>query len=156
MTRVSIARTFTFIRPMLASVMTMSLRPPNGDASNKAQRGQEAPTRHYLRCESIKPFRAPRETHIEKRGALLTATHGRGQYHASPTMTRRGCRRSPFGYITHHNGNWVIVGDAWYWARRCAVEGRVPLLDVGWSRGCPEGFLWIHSGDNVRWCLLPL
>ena len=57
----------------------------------------------------------------------------------------------PFGYVTHHYGNWIFVGNYWYWAPPVvSVRVGVPLLDVGfaWS---PGRVSWIHSGDNVGW-----
>jgi hypothetical protein len=57
----------------------------------------------------------------------------------------------PFGYVTHHYGNWILVGDAWYWAPPVvSVRVGLPLLDVGfaWS---PGRVSWIHSGGNVGW-----
>jgi hypothetical protein len=57
----------------------------------------------------------------------------------------------PFGYVTHHYGNWVYVRNNWYWAPP-VVSARVglPLLDIGffWS---PGRVSWIHSGANVGW-----
>ena len=35
----------------------------------------------------------------------------------------------PFGYVTHHYGAWVLVGDQWYWAPPVAAPGQ-PLLDA--------------------------
>ena len=38
----------------------------------------------------------------------------------------------PFGYVTHHYGNWVYVNSAWYWAPPVKSQGRhdrpIPLL----------------------------
>ncbi len=57
----------------------------------------------------------------------------------------------PFGYITHHYGNWVYVGNYWYWAPPVVSMsvGR-PFLNVGlyWY---PGRVLWIHSGPYVGW-----
>jgi hypothetical protein len=57
----------------------------------------------------------------------------------------------PFGYVTHHYGNWVYVRNYWYWAPP-VVSARVglPLLDIGsfWS---PGRVSWIHSGAYVGW-----
>ncbi len=57
----------------------------------------------------------------------------------------------PFGYITHHYGNWVYVRNNWYWAPP-VVGFRVglPLLDIGffWS---PGRVSWIHTGAYVGW-----
>jgi hypothetical protein len=57
----------------------------------------------------------------------------------------------PFGYVTHHYGNWVYTRNHWYWAPP-AVSMRVglPLLDIGffWN---PGRVSWIHSGAYVGW-----
>jgi hypothetical protein len=57
----------------------------------------------------------------------------------------------PFGYITHHYGNWVYVRNSWYWAPP-VVSMRVglPLLDIGffWN---PGRVSWIHHGAYVGW-----
>jgi len=60
----------------------------------------------------------------------------------------------PFGYVTHHYGNWVFVDrcNCWYWAP--------PVMGVGVSIGpflpIPFGWYpgrvgWIYSGLNVGW-----
>jgi hypothetical protein len=57
----------------------------------------------------------------------------------------------PFGYITHHYGNWVYVSNNWYWAPPVAsVQIGLPLLNVGffWN---PGRVSWIHSGAYVGW-----
>ena len=57
----------------------------------------------------------------------------------------------PFGYVTHHYGNWVYVRDNWYWAPPVArVQIGLPLLSVGffWN---PGRVSWIHSGSYVGW-----
>ena len=57
----------------------------------------------------------------------------------------------PFGYITHHYGNWVYVSDNWYWAPPVAmVQIGLPMLNVGffWN---PGRVSWIHSGAYVGW-----
>lgn len=60
----------------------------------------------------------------------------------------------PFGYVTHHYGNWVFVGDSWCWAPPVvgAVPGR-PLLDVTFA-WYPGRVSWIHSGAYVGWAPL--
>jgi hypothetical protein len=57
----------------------------------------------------------------------------------------------PFGYVTHHYGNWVLIGARWYWAPPVAgvVAGR-PVLDVGFA-WCPGRVAWIHHGSYVGW-----
>ena len=57
----------------------------------------------------------------------------------------------PFGYVTHHYGNWMYVEDSWYWAP--PVAGRragLSLLDIGffWS---PGRVSWIHHDRYVGW-----
>jgi hypothetical protein len=60
----------------------------------------------------------------------------------------------PFGYLTHHYGNWVFAdsSNCWYWAP--------PILGVGGSIGpflaIPFGWYpgrvgWIYSGLNIGW-----
>ena len=59
----------------------------------------------------------------------------------------------PFGYVTHHYGNWVFVGRYWYWAPplfAVGVQVGHPGLTVrfGWY---PGRVAWIHFGINVGW-----
>ncbi len=57
----------------------------------------------------------------------------------------------PFGYVTHHYGNWVIIGGRWFWAPpvpRVAVVTAVPVIDYGWY---PGRVAWISSGPNIGW-----
>jgi len=57
----------------------------------------------------------------------------------------------PFGYVTHHYGNWVYARNNWYWAPPVvSVRVGLPLLDIGffWS---PGRVSWIHSGAYVGW-----
>ena len=57
----------------------------------------------------------------------------------------------PFGYVTHHYGNWIYVGNRWYWAPPVAtVTVGLPLLNIGffWN---PGRVSWIHSGQYVGW-----
>jgi len=57
----------------------------------------------------------------------------------------------PFGYITHHYGNWVYVRNNWYWAPPVErVQIGLPLLNIGffWN---PGRVSWIHSGAYVGW-----
>lgn len=56
----------------------------------------------------------------------------------------------PFGYVTHHYGNWLWIdaANAWYWAP--------PVLSVGLSLGCPYCWFpgrvaWIFSGADIGW-----
>ena len=57
----------------------------------------------------------------------------------------------PFGYVTHHYGNWVYARNYWYWAPPVvSVRVGLPLLDVGffWN---PGRVSWIHPGAYVGW-----
>ncbi len=57
----------------------------------------------------------------------------------------------PFGYVTHHYGNWVYISNNWYWAPPVAnVQIGLPLLNIGfyWN---PGRVSWIHSGAYVGW-----
>jgi len=57
----------------------------------------------------------------------------------------------PFGYVTHHYGNWVFIGNMWYWAPP-VVSARIglPLLDIGFF-WYPGRVSWIHRGIYVGW-----
>ena len=57
----------------------------------------------------------------------------------------------PFGYVTHHYGNWIYVRNSWYWAPPVVnVRVGLPLLDIGffWS---PGRVSWIHHDTYVGW-----
>jgi hypothetical protein len=58
----------------------------------------------------------------------------------------------PFGYVTHHYGNWVNVSSNWYWAPPvvAAVAVGAPLINVGFA-WYPGRVSWIHSGAYVGW-----
>jgi len=57
----------------------------------------------------------------------------------------------PFGYTTHHYGNWVHVSNSWYWAPPVVgVRVGLPLLDVGFY-WYPGRVSWIHRGAYVGW-----
>jgi hypothetical protein len=57
----------------------------------------------------------------------------------------------PFGYVTHHYGNWIYVRNDWYWAPPVvSVRVGVPLLDVGFF-WYPGRVSWIHTGTYVGW-----
>jgi hypothetical protein len=60
----------------------------------------------------------------------------------------------PFGYVTHHYGNWVFVNscNCWYWAPPVvgfrARAGPFPDIPFGWT---PGRVAWIYSGYNIGW-----
>src|SRR3989454_4415108 len=56
----------------------------------------------------------------------------------------------PFGYVTHHYGNWVVVNGSWYWAPPVATVAVAtgPLLGFAWY---PGRVAWIHSAVDVGW-----
>jgi Family of unknown function (DUF6600) len=57
----------------------------------------------------------------------------------------------PFGYVTHHYGNWVYVRNSWYWAPPVvSLRVGLPFLNIGlfWY---PGRVSWIHRGAYVGW-----
>ena len=59
----------------------------------------------------------------------------------------------PFGYVTHHYGNWIFTAGHWYWAppvTRVMVRARLPLLHIGFG-WYPGRVSWIYSGAHVGW-----
>src|SRR5712692_10573630 len=56
----------------------------------------------------------------------------------------------PFGYVTHHYGNWVVVDGGWYWAPPVAPVAVAPgpLLGFAWY---PGRVAWIHSDVDIGW-----
>ncbi len=60
----------------------------------------------------------------------------------------------PFGYMTHHYGNWIWVDtcSCWYWAPPVVTIGLPfgPFLSIpfGW---CPGRVAWLYSGFNIGW-----
>ncbi len=59
----------------------------------------------------------------------------------------------PFGYVTHHYGNWVFIQGLWYWAppvARVRVRVGPPLLDIGFA-WYPGRVAWIYSGLHIGW-----
>ncbi len=54
----------------------------------------------------------------------------------------------PYGYVTHHYGNWIYAGASWYWAPPVRVR-------VGYIGECacwyPGRVAWIHSGVDIGW-----
>jgi len=57
----------------------------------------------------------------------------------------------PFGYVTHHYGNWVHTRNSWYWAPPVvSVRVGLPFLNIGFF-WYPGRVSWIHSGAYVGW-----
>lgn len=59
----------------------------------------------------------------------------------------------PFGYVTHHYGNWFFIRGYWYWAPPVRVRHRphpVPLFPVSWA-WYPGRVAWIHHGSTIGW-----
>jgi hypothetical protein len=59
----------------------------------------------------------------------------------------------PFGYVTHHYGNWIFTDGYWYWAppvTRVMVHAHAPLLRIGFG-WYPGRVSWIHFGARVGW-----
>jgi hypothetical protein len=59
----------------------------------------------------------------------------------------------PFGYVTHHYGNWIFTAGHWYWTppvTSVMVRARLPLLHIGFG-WYPGRVSWIHSGAHVGW-----
>jgi hypothetical protein len=59
----------------------------------------------------------------------------------------------PFGYLTHHYGNWIFIQGSWYWAPPVTgvmAYAGLPLLEVGFS-WYPGRVGWIYSGAHVGW-----
>ena len=57
----------------------------------------------------------------------------------------------PFGYITHHYGNWVYIRNCWYWAPPVVgLRINLPLLDIGFF-WYPGRVSWIFRGAYIGW-----
>lgn len=59
----------------------------------------------------------------------------------------------PFGYMTHHYGNWILVNGIWYWAppvARVRVRLGPPLFNIGFA-WYPGRVAWIHFGIHIGW-----
>ncbi len=57
----------------------------------------------------------------------------------------------PFGYITHHYGNWVYARNCWYWAPPVVgLHVNLPLLDIGFF-WYPGRVSWIFRGGYIGW-----
>lgn len=59
----------------------------------------------------------------------------------------------PFGYVTHHYGNWIFAAGFWYWAppvSRAMVHAHAPLFRIGFG-WYPGRVAWIHFGATVGW-----
>jgi hypothetical protein len=60
----------------------------------------------------------------------------------------------PFGYVTHHYGNWVYLGNCnrWYWAppvRRVRISTS-PFLNIGFG-WYPGRVSWIYRDNYIGW-----
>ncbi|HJX33694.1 MAG TPA: DUF6600 domain-containing protein [Desulfatiglandales bacterium] len=57
----------------------------------------------------------------------------------------------PFGYITHHYGNWIYARNCWYWAPPVvSMRVNLHLLDIGFF-WYPGRVSWIFRGDYIGW-----
>jgi hypothetical protein len=57
----------------------------------------------------------------------------------------------PFGYITHHYGNWVYIRNCWYWAPPVVgFSVNLPFLDIGFF-WYPGRVSWIFRGAYIGW-----
>ncbi len=61
----------------------------------------------------------------------------------------------PFGYVTHHYGNWIRMDtcNCWYWAPPVVSVSvaTVPVLDPCGTCWYPGRVGWIHSGIDIGW-----
>lgn len=89
-----------------------------------------------------------RPTHVGAGWSPFTVGCWNTWYHESTWVPYE-----PFGYVTHHYGNWVFIGNSWYWAPPVAgVRHHVgrPLFNIGFA-WYPGRVAWIQSGLNVGW-----
>lgn len=59
----------------------------------------------------------------------------------------------PFGYVTHHYGNWIFTANHWYWAppvTRRMIRAGLPLFHIGLA-WYPGRVAWIHAATHVGW-----
>jgi hypothetical protein len=59
----------------------------------------------------------------------------------------------PFGYVTHHYGNWIFTHGCWYWAPPVTpvmVRAGLPLLSIGFG-WYPGRVAWMHSDVHIGW-----
>jgi len=59
----------------------------------------------------------------------------------------------PFGYVTHHYGNWIFTAGFWYWAppvTRVTILAHHSLLRIGFG-WYPGRVAWLHFGAHVGW-----
>ena len=60
----------------------------------------------------------------------------------------------PFGYLTHHYGNWILVRGVWYWAPpvvRVKAHGhpfRLFPVPFAWY---PGRVVWVHHSPFIGW-----
>jgi hypothetical protein len=89
-----------------------------------------------------------RPTHVAAGWAPFTVGCWSPWYHESTWVPYE-----PFGYVTHHYGNWVFIGNSWYWAPPVAAvrpHVRRPLFNIGFA-WYPGRVAWIHFGTKVGW-----
>ncbi len=89
-----------------------------------------------------------RPTHVAVGWAPFTVGCWSTWYHESTWVPYE-----PFGYVTHHYGNWVFIGNSWYWAppvARVRPHVKYPLFNIGFA-WYPGRVAWIHFGTNVGW-----
>lgn len=59
----------------------------------------------------------------------------------------------PFGYLTHHYGNWVFVDNFWYWAPPVVgfrTRSGSSFLHIGFA-WYPGRVGWVRSGLSIGW-----
>lgn len=59
----------------------------------------------------------------------------------------------PFGYVTHHYGNWIFTSGRWYWAppvTRVMINAGLPLFRIGFA-WYPGRVAWLHANTHVGW-----
>jgi hypothetical protein len=89
-----------------------------------------------------------RPTHVAKGWAPFTVGCWSTWYHESTWVPYE-----PFGYVTHHYGNWVFIGNSWHWAppvARMRPHAKRPLFNLGFA-WYPGRVAWIHFGTKVGW-----
>ncbi len=99
-------------------------------------------------------------------GSKSTIRAGSGSCGARPGPPRAGSRsraaggryggdnvwipEEPFGYVTHHYGNWVFVNSVWYWAPPVKARAGAAGKSVCWYPGASHGFIRAPMSDGSR------